>query len=663
MSKNFLLFFLLPACLAHAQQSHRYLAEGMPFTYTFHKKSEQANRSPYRNIDGTNNNSNNLAWGASDIPLFRELKADYDKSDLNNAMSGRDRPSPREISNKIVREDSTSFNSRNLSAMTYVWGQFLDHDISLTPGDVVEESDIPLPGDESLFTAPIKFYRSAVRQGTGITTEREQSNFNTAWIDGSVVYGSDDERAAWLRTFNGGKMKTSAGNFLPYNTNTGEADAAIDVKAPSMANDGNHTTKTFVAGDVRAAEHPGILCLHTIFLREHNRICDSLIAAGLTDDEEIYQKARKEVGAEIQKITYEEFLPALGINVFPFFSYASFLRPDLTNTFSTAAYRLGHTMVADDIFLRDNNCADVGPGDLDLIEAFWNPKIVTTYGPDILLKGFVTHKAYETDVRINTVLRDFLFGSPNESTRFGVDLASLNIQRGRDHGLPDYATVRAFYGAGRIGSFADVTSNTALQDSLQELYKSVNNIDLWVGLLSEDRLKNKSVGRTLNAILTSQFTKLRNGDFYFYLRDPYLPSATRDKVRKTTLAQIIQRNTNVRSLQHNVFFVFHCPGDTSEDFGSENIANAVTTKDALAVRTSEFKVYPNPVKDELNVDIGTAGKNYQIKIFNSIGVQIKEFEAGSSKTQINVRDLKSGTYFMRIIAGNKIQSTMFIKIE
>ena len=76
-------------------------------------------------------------------------------------------------------------------------------------------------------------------------------------------------------------MKTSAGNYLAYNTTTGELADPIDVNAPSMANDGDHTTKTFVAGDVRAAEHPGILSLHTMFVREHNKICDRLISQGL----------------------------------------------------------------------------------------------------------------------------------------------------------------------------------------------------------------------------------------------------------------------------------------------------------------------------------------------------------------------------------------------
>src|SRR4029078_11068158 len=106
-------------------------------------------------------------------------------------------------------------------------------------------------------------------------------------------------------------LKTSNGNLLPWNTYSGEEWDDIDPNAPSMANDSDHIVKTFVAGDVRAAEHPGIESLHTIFVTEHNRICDEYLALGLTDDELIYQLARKEVGAIIQAITYQDFLPAL----------------------------------------------------------------------------------------------------------------------------------------------------------------------------------------------------------------------------------------------------------------------------------------------------------------------------------------------------------------
>src|SRR6185295_2472437 len=93
-------------------------------------------RLPFRSYDGTNNNigsAQKALWGSSDIPLFRELPAWYGPSDPNNAMGGTSRPSARRISNAVSDEPVTQFNERGLSAFIYVWGQFLDHDLSLTP--------------------------------------------------------------------------------------------------------------------------------------------------------------------------------------------------------------------------------------------------------------------------------------------------------------------------------------------------------------------------------------------------------------------------------------------------------------------------------------------------------------------------------------------------
>ena len=301
----------------------------------------------------------------------------------------------------------------------------------MTPTDTIEYASIPLPPDEKIFTEEIPFYRSQVYPGTGVTNVRQQMNLNTSWIDGSMVYGSDSIRAKWMRTLKDGKMRTSAGNLLPYNTITGELSSPIDPKAPGMANDSNHKVKTFVAGDIRAAEHPGLTSLHTLFVREHNRICNQLKALGFKIDEDIYQRARKQVIAEIQVITYQEFLPAMGVTLHPYSGYRPDVRPDILNNFATAAYRIGHSLVADEVALVSNNCADVGPGDLDLVDAFWVPSLVPQYGMEPFLKGLATHKQYETDTRINTVLRNFLFVSPNDPVRFGIDLACLNIQRGK----------------------------------------------------------------------------------------------------------------------------------------------------------------------------------------------------------------------------------------
>ncbi|HKR07095.1 MAG TPA: peroxidase family protein [Bacteroidia bacterium] len=792
-------------------------------------------RSHYRTYDGTNNNLGTAAkqlWGSVNIQLFRELPPAYGSSDPKNAMNGTSRPSPREISNVLIDEPVTQFSSRDLSAFNYVWGQFLDHDMTLTPSANIESVPITLPLNETVFTEPIPFTRSQIRPGTGVTNKRQQTNLNTSWIDGSLVYGQDSLTAAWMRSHVNGKMRTSGGvsqltltewnfpnnpddaiadvttssnasqtvhttggtsaltfsvngvttraawctgwnngsglkaweiqlstlgysnlklsskqqgsntgprnfaieykigaagawtplgipvtlttgtwngptsfvlpaacanqplvyihwimtsntainlgtvasggssridninisgdspgNFLPWNTITGEYADAIDQTAPGMANDGGHTIKTFVAGDVRASEHPGLLGLHTIFVREHNRFCDLLVAQGKTNDESNYQTARKYVGALIQAITYQEFLPAVGVTLSPYTQYKGAVRPDIMNTFATAGYRIGHTMVADEIALRDNNCDTVDPGAFDLIEAFWVPQLVVDQGLEPFLKGFSTHKQYETDNKINDVLRNFLFGSPNDSVRFGIDLGSLNIQRGRDHGLPDYNTARLFYTGSAAVNFSDITSDPVKAADLQTLYGNVGNIDLWVGILAEDRLPNKSVGTTMHAMLKSQFEKLRDGDYYYYLHDPWLTSNYRNQIINTTLADVIQRNTSLTSLQSNVFFIDPCPGEDGEDRISASANDNVNAAD--------FKIYPNPANDIVNVDINTLDGPCTIKVFSTNRQLLKTVNtvAGQKTVQLNTSDFTNGLYVINISTGKGLTSLKFVKME
>jgi hypothetical protein len=102
-------------------------------------------------------------------------------------------------------------------------------------------------------------------------------------------------------------MKTSAGDLLPFNTVSGEQSADIDPNAPSMKNDNGGTAKTFVAGDVRAAENPVLTSIHTIFIREHNRICDRLKALGMSNDELMYQTARKKWGRSSRPLHTRNF--------------------------------------------------------------------------------------------------------------------------------------------------------------------------------------------------------------------------------------------------------------------------------------------------------------------------------------------------------------------
>src|SRR5262249_26135314 len=154
----------------------------------------------------------------------------------------------------------------------------------------------------------------------------------------------------------------------------------------------------------------------------------------------------------------------------------------IANEFSTALFRLGHSMLGDDIEFINNDGTAFREG-IPLNVGFFNPPQITqdNTGVGRILKYLASDPSSEVDNSITDPVRNFLFGAPGSG---GFDLASLNIQRGRDHGLPDYNTVRAALGLPRVNSFGQITSDNGLQRKLHDLYGNVDNIDLWVGALA-----------------------------------------------------------------------------------------------------------------------------------------------------------------------------------
>lgn len=501
-------------------------------------------------LNGVGNNIDYPNWGSVNQKLLRLSPADY--GDGISSPAGADRPSPRVISNtfSVSPEDGIA-NDRDFTAMVYAWGQFLDHDIDLTgSADTKESLPVIVPaGDEwfdpnSTGEMMIFFSRSQYDPTTGASTDdpREQVNAITAFIDGSQIYGVDSERAAALREFVGGRMKVSENDFMPFNTEGFE-----------NANDAHRVddAQLFLAGDVRANENPELSSLHILFIREHNRIAAEA-AQRHPDwtDEELHQFARRIVIAELQKITYDEFLPStLGENAMPDYrGYQADVNPGIANEFSTAAFRFGHSMLGDDIEFLDNDGEEIFEA-MELRDSFFNPVVLHETDIDPLLKYLASDNAQEIDPIVVDDVRNFLFGEPGQG---GFDLASLNIQRGRDHGIADYNTVREAYGWERVTSFDQITSDPALQAKLASTYGSVDNIDLWIGGLAEDHLPGSSMGETFTAILVDQFVRLRAGDRFWYQYS--LPNRLVQQIENTTLADIIRRNTDITKLQANVFF-------------------------------------------------------------------------------------------------------------
>jgi hypothetical protein len=510
------------------------------------RRPEPQRRGPeFRNIDGSENNERDVELGAANTQLTRWTPTDY--ADGVSAMAGAGRRSPREVSNTVVAQIESVPNRNGASDFLWQWGQFLDHDIDLTDAaDPPEAEPIAVPTGDPFFDPAstgaevIPFNRSLYDKATGDVDPRQQMNEITHWVDASNVYGSEDERAAALRTNDGtGKLLVSEGNLLPFNDE-------------GLANAGGDSPDLFVAGDVRANEQVALTALHTLFVREHNRLAEEITNRNpdLSGDE-IYERARQVVAGQMQVITYEEFLPALlGPGVLaPYNGYNPNVDPRISNLFSGAVFRLGHSMLSGTLLRVDENGNEIAEGHLPLRNAFFAPsRIIDEGGIEPLLRGLALQTCQQIDVQVVDDVRNFLFGPPGAG---GFDLPALNMQRGRDHGLPDYNTVRVAMGLEPKSSFAEVTSDSIVQERLASVYGSVDEIDVWLGGLAEDPVNGGLVGELVFTVVKLQFERLRDGDRFWYER---LPDDLLRDVADNRLSDVIRRNTNIgNEISNNVF--------------------------------------------------------------------------------------------------------------
>ena len=513
----------------------------------------------YRMIDGFGNNEVNLNWGQPGQQLFRMASSDYlDDKSIPRGGDPSALKSARAISNAVVAQSFSIPNPQGASDMLWQWGQIMDHDLDLTtPSPITEPFHIIVPSGDPTFdplntgTKKIPLTRSVFDPTTGTTNPREQLNQITAFIDASMVYGSDQLRNDFIRDLagNNGKLKLDSEGLLPLNT-----AGLPNGNGPNPAN------IMFVAGDVRVNEQVGLTVLHTLLVREHNTLVDEIkLKTGITDADTLYEEAKVILEGEIQHITYNEFLPVLLGPYYmpaPYSGYNPTVNPQVANEFSTAGFRVGHTLLSSELE-RFNEDGTVHPnGHLSLKNAFFNPDVVKDEGVEPILRGLVVGKSEKIDNFVIDEVRNFLFGEPAPTG--GFDLASLNIQRGREHGLPSYNQFSLDLGLGAKASFLDVTGgNTALAAKLASVYTSVNDIDLWVGGISEPPVPGGMVGETFATILKDQFERVRDGDRYWY-QNRDLDSMQLMMIENTSLSDIIMRNTDMY-MDHSAFLAADVP--------------------------------------------------------------------------------------------------------
>lgn len=484
----------------------------------------------FRSFNGSYAAAADPNYGRAGTQLRRRLAPDY--ADGSDSPAGAARPNPRQLSNQLGAQTAPKPNTRGFSDMVWAFGQMLAHDTNLTqPPTLAPESfDIPIPPGDSVGVAgAIPFERSRFDPATGGSSPRQQINQITGWIDASFVYGSDAAQAGALRTNDGsGKLRTSAGDMLPVD--------------PSGQ---------FVAGDARANENPALTALHTLFLREHNRLADAIKAAdpGSTGDQ-VYHRAREIVAAQVQAITVNEYLPAvLGPDALSDYAgHRDDVDPSISNVFSTGTFRFGHTQLSDEFHFRfGDGSTEVRP----LADCFFNPTCLQDVGVDAVFRGLADRYAQTIDNQVVDAVRNNLITGPGEAIL--VDLFALNIQRGRDHGLPSYADARLLLGLDTPGATDLPIPQHVIDAYAQAGVLNPDGIDFWVGALAEDAFGDGIVGELLHTVLKEQFEALRDGDPFWYAGDRF-DAGTIAWLDSLSLADLIRWNTGADDIQDKVFF-------------------------------------------------------------------------------------------------------------
>jgi len=599
----------------------------------------------FQHLDGSNNSTLSPTDGAVEDQLIRITDVGY--ADQVSAIGGVGRMNPRSISNTIFDQEQSIFDTRNLSDFVWVFGQFIDHDITLVKTTALEDASIRVKaGDEHFATnSLIRLNRSAAAPGTGSTIQnpRQYLNSTTAFIDGSVIYGSDLETSDWLRSFKDGKLKVSKNNLLPWNTQTTEFNGRRDLSAPLMADEAQSGTKLFVAGDERANENPLLISIHTLFVREHNRLAEEFINENpALTDEQVFQMARRHVTAYLQNIVYSEWLPSMGVILPDYNGYNESMTPGVFNVFSSAAFRLGHTLINSNVVRMSPVGDEIPRGNMTLKDAFFNPSAVLLAGGiDPYLQGMASQVQQALDCKMVDDVRNFLFGAPGAG---GLDLAAINIQRGRERGLPDYNTIRSNLGLPLVNSFYNITKNKEEAAALEAIYGTVDNIDPWVGFLAEYHMPEALFGETIMLIMKRQFQLLRDSDRFYFENDPIFSEQEIEYIKTTSFREVIMRNSGIKLMQPEIF--------EAMPYGS--IPNGPELERIQLIS----EVYPNPTTDNFVLKVfSNYDADINITFFDNSGraviQEVKTIHEGENFITYDVSSILSkGIYNVLVEEGN-----------
>jgi hypothetical protein len=470
-----------------------------------------------RTLDGTYNNL--------DDPLMGSLGSRFGRNvPLEHTIREEDplEPNPRTVSRELLtRKEFIPATTLNLLAGA--WIQFEVHDwFSHGKNDEQNSWVVPLEDDDPWPERPMRIDRTRPDPSASAEGPPTFVTDDTHWWDGSQIYGRDPRFAEALRTGEHGKLRLDEFGLIPQ-----EIESQVDL--------------TGVAGNFWV----GLALLHSLFMREHNAICDRLHEAhpGLSDDE-LFDKARLVVAALMAKIHTTDWTPAIiahpttvkalrtnwwglegekldkllgrltksevvrGIPGSPTALHG--VPYSLTEEF-VCVYRM-HPLIPDDYsfrsladnkLLQERTLREVGVQHV-------RERFAEMSTPDLLYSFGISHPGAITLHNFPRFLQDF---QRADGTR--VDLASIDVMRVRERGVPRYNEFRRLLHLKSFDTFEAMADTPEHAEDLRRVYSDPEEVDTMVGMYAERKPKGFGFSDTAFRIFILMASRRLEADRFF----------------------------------------------------------------------------------------------------------------------------------------------------
>ena len=359
---------------------------------------------------------------------------------------------------------------------------------------------IDSPRSSLLFPFFAQWFTDSILRVHPIDRRKNTSNHD---IDLCQIYGLTEKTSNILRSKSGGKLRSQIIGKEEYPDNLFDAnsvikpiydklpyvaDGKIDIILNRFGDPEKRKINYFATGLERGNSSVGYTAISTLFLREHNRLCEKLQTRNASwDDERLFQTARNINIVLLLKIVIEDYINHISPVETPIFvvdtSFAEEQEWYRTNWISVEfdlLYRW-HGLIPDEM--------EFGGKVYEHPEFMLNNSVLIEHGLGGIIDGGSKQKAGKISLH-NTP--DFLLGAEYAA-----------IKMGRDYRLRSFNQYRAQFGLDEMDDFDDLTSDKALEAKLKELYGDIDNLEFFIGIFAEEAGVDELFGELMLTMVAS----------------------------------------------------------------------------------------------------------------------------------------------------------------